>query len=250
MGIDLLDRLAARAWPAPVVRRLDGWLLRAAGGVTRRANSALPEASCERDVGETLADAAGVNAAWDLPLRVQVTEGARAANGLDEFLAARAFVAEGHALLATAEIDPAVAVRHRVEIAGAADAAWIDAWWHFDRGPGSDPLLAAAAILGARLPLTAHARVEIDGRIAAVGRGVVASGWLGVFAMATAPEERGRGLARSLLGALLRWGSATGAERAYLQVTPGNAAARHLYRSVGFAEIGRYHYRTAPKQPT
>ncbi|WP_226353559.1 hypothetical protein [Pseudonocardia sp. ICBG601] len=40
-AVDRLERVRATAWPAPVVEELGGWLLRAAGGWTRRANSAL-----------------------------------------------------------------------------------------------------------------------------------------------------------------------------------------------------------------
>ncbi|RIJ51294.1 GNAT family N-acetyltransferase, cg3035/Rv0428c family, partial [Clavibacter phaseoli] len=38
----LLDDLADRGWPAAVRERHRGWILRAADGVTKRANSALP----------------------------------------------------------------------------------------------------------------------------------------------------------------------------------------------------------------
>ncbi|WP_438838127.1 GNAT family N-acetyltransferase, cg3035/Rv0428c family, partial [Clavibacter michiganensis] len=38
----LLDDLADRGWPADTRELHGGWILRAAGGVTKRANSALP----------------------------------------------------------------------------------------------------------------------------------------------------------------------------------------------------------------
>jgi len=37
----MLDELAANAWPAPIQQQLESWRLRAAYGVTRRANSVL-----------------------------------------------------------------------------------------------------------------------------------------------------------------------------------------------------------------
>ena len=37
-----LERLAMHAWPAVEVVELDGWLLRYAAGITRRANSVWP----------------------------------------------------------------------------------------------------------------------------------------------------------------------------------------------------------------
>ncbi len=47
-----MARLVARAWPGLEVERLGGWELRASGGYTRRANSAL----CEGDPGTDVAD--------------------------------------------------------------------------------------------------------------------------------------------------------------------------------------------------
>lgn len=42
-GIQALERDAARHWQAPDTEPLGEWLLRAAGGFTGRANSALPQ---------------------------------------------------------------------------------------------------------------------------------------------------------------------------------------------------------------
>jgi hypothetical protein len=37
----MIEEMAANAWPAPVQQHLEGWRLRAANGVSRRANSVL-----------------------------------------------------------------------------------------------------------------------------------------------------------------------------------------------------------------
>jgi len=87
--------------------------------------------------------------------------------------------------------------------------------------------------------------------VVGVGFGVVERGWLGVFGMATAEAERRRGVAVAVLGALTRvaagWG--WGAERVYLQVEEGNAAARALYARAGFTPSHRYHYRVSAPPP-
>ncbi len=89
----------------------------------------------------------------------------------------------------------------------------------------------------------ANASIESDGRIVAVGRGCAERGWLGIFAMATRPDQRGRGHARAVLDALGAWAAASGATRAYLQVEARNETAIRLYGAVGFREAYRYHYR-------
>ncbi|MBL8549819.1 MAG: ribosomal protein S18-alanine N-acetyltransferase [Hyphomonadaceae bacterium] len=60
-----------------------------------------------------------------------------------------------------------------------------------------------------------------------------------ILTLATAPERRRAGVARALLRAAAALAAARGAMRIVLEVGEDNAAARGLYESVGFAEIGR-----------
>jgi ribosomal protein S18 acetylase RimI-like enzyme len=68
----------------------------------------------------------------------------------------------------------------------------------------------------------------------------------GLFEVATAAAERGKGHARKLVLSALKWARQHGARQAWLQVEAGNRAALALYRSLGFAEVYRYHYRRPP----
>jgi ribosomal protein S18 acetylase RimI-like enzyme len=82
--------------------------------------------------------------------------------------------------------------------------------------------------------------------LAAVARGVVTDGWLGVAAVTVEERYRRQGLASAVMGALQRWAAERGAQWVYLQVTASNAPARALYRRAGFVEHHRYSYRYAP----
>jgi ribosomal-protein-alanine N-acetyltransferase len=62
---------------------------------------------------------------------------------------------------------------------------------------------------------------------------------LHVHNLAVAPEARRRGLARRLLALALEIAARNGARAAHLEVRESNAAARALYRAMGFAEEGR-----------
>jgi ribosomal-protein-alanine acetyltransferase len=57
--------------------------------------------------------------------------------------------------------------------------------------------------------------------------------------IALAPEVRGQGRGRALLRALIAEAVARGARELFLEVRADNPAAESLYRSEGFAEIGR-----------
>lgn len=69
---------------------------------------------------------------------------------------------------------------------------------------------------------------------------------LGIFAMQTEPEWQRRGLARSVLSALLDAGVARNADMVWLQVMSSNAPAKALYDDFGFDLAHAYHYRAAP----
>lgn len=60
-----------------------------------------------------------------------------------------------------------------------------------------------------------------------------------LYAMWVAPEARGSGAGKALLGAVVAWATERGAERLTTSVTDGNAAAAGLYTAAGFADTGR-----------
>ena len=60
-----------------------------------------------------------------------------------------------------------------------------------------------------------------------------------VLSVAVASAQRRRGVARSLLDALLRDETASGARTALLEVQASNRAARALYASTGFVAVGQ-----------
>ncbi len=65
----------------------------------------------------------------------------------------------------------------------------------------------------------------------------------------TAPEARGKGVARSMLTALMKEGKSRGVTEFFLEVRESNTPARNLYTKLGFEEIGlRKNYYEEPKE--
>jgi ribosomal protein S18 acetylase RimI-like enzyme len=87
------------------------------------------------------------------------------------------------------------------------------------------------------------ATLRIDGRAVAHGCAVLDDGAVGLFEIIVSRESRGRGHGRILVNGLLRWGREQGAQSGWLQVLRDNEVAISLYRTLGFAEAYRYHYR-------
>ncbi len=68
-----------------------------------------------------------------------------------------------------------------------------------------------------------------------------------VHAVEVVPHQRRQGVAQWMMRAAAFWGQAQGAEHLSVLCVAQNTAANALYRALGFAEAGRYHYRHRPK---
>lgn len=231
------------AWPTGAETVAVGWIVRAAGGATRRLNSVNPTRGGPRDPAAVLPFAAERLAAVGKPLRVRVPA---IATGLDAALDALGFGAtEGETLTVAAALS-ARPPTPGVHLSTRADAAWLAARAALaDLSPDAREQLADTV---ARVPVpAAFATLRADGAALAVGCGVLIDGLLVLEAIATHPAHRWQGHGRALVAALLGWGAAAGATLACLQVQADNAPALALYRGLGFdRELYRYHYRTAP----
>jgi GNAT superfamily N-acetyltransferase len=228
-----LGELVAEAWPAPSTQDIGGWLLRHADGVTKRANSVLPIGD-PGDVDVAVERAERFYTELGLPTVFSIDAQARP-QGLDGFLEASGYELVDPTIAMVADLAGPYA-QDGVEVVQAPSREWLDLWWSVD-GRYDHQLPMAEKILTG----VPAGYASLDG--VAVGRGVPQGEWLGIYAMAVAPEARRRGLGRRVLRALLAWGRAQGCERAYLVVVERNAPARALYEAEGFVEAGGYHYR-------
>jgi N-acetylglutamate synthase len=234
-----LERLAARGWRGSEEAALGEWLLRAGGGFTGRANSVLVAG----DPDLPLPDAVDAVTAWyrDRGLRPCAQLPGRQARSADAAFAAAGWARDEDVLVLTAPLSPAPDGGVPVDLSPTPDDAWLAGYHH--RGRPLPPT-ARAVLTNAEDVVFASVRLD-EGPPAAVARGVVTDDWLGVAAVTVAEEHRRRGLATAVMAALQRWGAGRGASWVYLQVTSSNAPARALYRSAGFIEHHRYHYRSA-----
>jgi GNAT superfamily N-acetyltransferase len=82
---------------------------------------------------------------------------------------------------------------------------------------------------------------EVDGRVVGMVRGGQNEHYPGTFwlyGMYVTPSQRGGGVARALVDAVVAWALAEGATELYLHVGVGVARARAFYEKVGFAPTG------------
>jgi ribosomal protein S18 acetylase RimI-like enzyme len=246
-----MERRAAQDWPAEESQPLGEWLLRAAGGYSRRANSALALG----DPGLPMTDALRAVEEWyaarGLPALVLTvpTEPVAdqvGAEGWEPFSDDVLFQVGG----------VAAALRHLDELvpdaAGTAERVAIgddvdESWWVADHDP---PFTSHVRAVLTGPDEVALARLEMDGDVVARGRGAINVGGdvrLGLSTLWTRPDLRGQGLGAGVLRALLEWAAEGGATSAYLQVEVGNTRAVALYERLGFLTHHTYRYLRSPR---
>ena len=81
----------------------------------------------------------------------------------------------------------------------------------------------------------------------AIARGHLSGAWLGVAAVWTRPDQRGRGSAAAVMTALGHWAARQGARYCYVQVDQGNQAAQAAYARLGFVRHHSYLYLAPPE---
>jgi ribosomal protein S18 acetylase RimI-like enzyme len=236
-----LEELSLNSSAPPGQLLYDGWLLRLAPGKAKRARSvnavyasALPLAQkiayCERTYG-----------AARLPALFRITPFSQP-SGLDGELERRGYGLFDMTSVEAADLDPA---KLRTDPAAAPLMnlrAWVEAVGELRGSPPDHRSGHLARLEGMPLAMRAVA-IERAGRVVATGLTIVEDDCAGLFDVVTREDERRRGHARTVVGALLAAAHGLGARHAYLQVQSDNEPARRLYREFGFAERYRYWYR-------
>ena len=239
--VEALERAAAAAIRPQRSVIDDGWTLRSDGvlGVVRRANAVLPRGAGHDALPAKLARAEAWYRAQGRAPRFLLAPDLEPV-GLIDALSAAGYRFEVPVLvLARALEHGSVRSTAGVACAAAPDADWRAAYAAtLPERERAERLRLAAAAPEPR----AYAAVGADG----CGLAVRSGDLVGVFDVATVPGARRRGVARRVTAALLAWGAAQGARRAYLQVAEDNAAARALYAAFGFAPAYRYVYAVRP----
>lgn len=249
-GIVVLEHVAAAGWRATEEEPLGDWLLRAAEGFTGRANSALAAGDPPMSLQEAVGHVTRWYQARGLPPMIAVPYplGRPDQSELDRMLASQGWALRADAATVMTATAGEVAARYSprevtVEFADKPDAAWL-ARYHY-RGSGTLPPVAQRLLSSA--PWQAFASVrDQNARTIAVGRVAGAGNWAGLTAIEVDQAQRRRGLGAAVTAALTAHAAARGYDAIYLQVTDDNAAARALYRQLGFTDHHGYHYRVAP----
>ena len=231
-----LDQICNLTWPATQELENSGWLMRAAGGVTNRANSVLPlaanlEAGALTEFAEKLSTAQEFYRERNLPTIFQValptwqllSEKLRSIGAI-ETLRGNTMVTD---LSPSKQIVPAGFKIVQSD-------QFSNEWLAVKPTPGIEKILSGCA--------ATYLTMINNGKAIATCRIALAKGWSSITRVYVHQDFRGQGLGKAIMAAALEASFEQGATKALLQVEANNAIAIGVYESLGFNFHHEYSY--------
>ncbi len=237
-----LEELALTAWPALEHWVYDGWMIRFAGGHTRRANSVTPLYPSSENPQTKIAQCEQWYTARQLPTIFRLTSWA-APHGLDQLLDERGYQLADPSLTLHRRLDTWAASPEQRAIMRSEDLpTWLTLYHELTGRAGTHHPVHAAILQRTPRPRI-FASLWADDQVVACAVGVIHARAVSIVDVVTSPHYRKQGYGTALLSQLFSWAQQLGVTDASLQVQGDNAAARALYARLGFHEVYTYWYR-------
>ena len=231
-----LDQICNQTWPATQNVENSGWLMRAAGGVTNRANSVLPLAEYLQAGGlsgfdDKLATAKNFYDNQNLPTIFQVALPTWQALA-EKLLSIGAIETLRGNTMVTDLTSAKQKISAEIEIVQSDQVS--NEWLEVHPTPGIEKILSACD--------ATYLTVVKNGQTIAACRLALANGWSSITRVYVAQDFRGQGFGKTIVAAALEASFEQGASKAVLQVEATNAIAIGVYESLGFNFHHEYSY--------
>ena len=229
----------------PQQRWLDGWLVRFSAGKAKRARCINAVAAGRLPLADKLVLCSALFAQAGLPMYVRITPFSRPTD-LDAHLAGlgmpriddtRVMVCPSLRGIVTAP----PSADHCIERVGHESFSHIVG--HLRGSPLAQRQAHSQRLVLSPVPFQGFVVKNDAGLAVACGQIAIEAELAGVYDVYTAPDSRGKGLARTLCEHMLSLARSQGANVGYLQVEGDNDAARRIYVRLGFSDAYAYHYR-------
>ncbi len=232
-----IELAANETWKATHENYLGGWLLRASGQFTLRANSVLPLGEppfgnpgieIDEAIEKVIAfyNSHNLKPVFHIPLPTYCE--------LDDLLEKKGWEKKVTVAIMVSDLDP---IPMPQISAGN---------WQYSDSPTPQWLALQAdealAHIMTRSPAT-YTQLMINDAVVAVGRAAIHDGWVVLSRLFVDPKYRSQGFGRATMVAMLNNALLGGATKAMLQVDSGNDTAISLYENLGFNQHHTYTYR-------
>ena len=231
-----LDQICNLTWPATESVENSGWLMRASGGVTNRANSVLPlaanlEAGSLTDFTEKLAATQDFYQKRNLPTIFQLA--LPTWQVLYDRLSSIGAVEKNRSNTMVTDLASAEQwIPAGFEIAQSSELS--NEWLELPPIPGIEKILSGCD--------ATYLTILKNGQTIGTCRIAIAKGWSSITRVYVHKDFRGQGLGKAIVSAALQASFEQGATKAVLQVEANNAIAIGVYESLGFNFHHEYSY--------
>jgi N-acetylglutamate synthase len=243
--IKTLEELSLNAFPSLQQILYDGWILRFTDGFTGRANSVTPLYPGSLNLIPKIQRCEEIYYKFNLQPIFRLTRTSRMA-ALDLTLEQLGYQSQENVSVQIKTLtNSEMSTQSSVTINDTISEEWLDHYVHAVNLP-IQHWNTFFTVLEIIPNPTCYAWLKDQHRFCSCGLGVLENKHLGLFFVATAKQQRGKGYAPQLISAMLDWGKSNGATQAYLQVETDNKAGINLYNKLGFKEAYQYFYRVKP----
>jgi len=231
------------AWPSLQTILLDGWIIRMAGGYTKRANSVNPIYSFEDNLDEKINYCENIYKQNNLPVIYKIIECE------DHKIIDKRLEELNYQKIDLTSVQICNEIKRmnneikQIVIDNKFTENWKKCFFHCNNITNIETL----SIIENMLKNIRHNIISVykmdNGTFAGCGYGVIEKGFVGLFDIVVKEEFRRKGYGKEIVETILEKANETGIEKAYLSVVNDNIIAKKLYEKLWFKEIYKYWYR-------
>lgn len=239
--IRTIEELSMNAFPSLNTLYYDGWVIRMSDGVTRRVNSVYSLYPSTLELEEKVSHCESLFEENGLRKVFKLTD-METSSPLEDFLLKRGYTESGRTHIKTMDLDDLnFSPDLDIEILSDFSRQWFRDLCSAKSLSGIDKKVYGDSWKMV-LPRQCFISLKKDGTRFAFGRGVLDSGYIGIYGIYVHEEFRRKGYGEVLTTALMAYGRDHGCQSAYLQVEDDNPKAIRLYEKIGFEEQYQYWY--------
>ncbi|MNJ40481.1 putative acetyltransferase [compost metagenome] len=241
-----IEELALNAWPALRTIVHEGWLLRFADGYTKRSNSISAIYSRNEDkIERRISNCEEIYATAGLQTIFKITP--FVSDSLDQLLSDRDYMKvepSSVKILDNLQHIPEPQTQE-ITIENQLSEQWLRTIARMN-GLSSRDLAVSRKLLSGSPLKHGFFTLHNHSRAVACGLAVIEQGYVGLYDIVTAKEERNQGHGEQLLLHILKWAEENGAAKSYVLVVQNNAPANRLYEKLNYQHAYTYWYRCKP----